>query len=158
MNGFVFPSASNLFLAGHVELLCNSYHHWTGKALIDPYDNRDERAKTLFEAPFAVVSHNTAIDPIFNYANLKAMELFEMDWNIITSLPSRLSAEAINQEERARLLNIVSEHGFIADYTGIRISSSGKRFRIKNATVWNLIDNDGLYVGQAAMFSNWLFV
>jgi len=158
MNGLVSPSTSNRFLADHVELLCNSYYHWTGRSLIDPYENRVVRAKALFDAPFAVVSHNTAIDPVFNYANLKATELFEMDWATITSLPSRLSAEAINQVERARLLNRVSEHGFIDDYTGIRISGSGRRFRINNATVWNLVDKDGIYFGQAAMFSNWLFV
>ena len=158
MDGPALPSSSNTFLADHVELLCNSYHHWTGRWLIDPCDNRIERAKTLFESPFAVVSHNTAADPVFNYANLKAMEIFEMDWAAITSLPSRLSAESINQEERASLLHRVSEHGFIDDYSGIRISSSGKRFRIKNATVWNLMDADGAYAGQAAMFSNWLFV
>ena len=126
--------------------------------MIDPYDHGIECAKALFEAPFAVVSHNTDVDPVFNYANTTAMELFEMDWAAVTALPSRLSAEAISQDERARLLNRVTEHGFIDDYSGVRISSSGKRFRIDNATVWNLIDKDGSYAGQAAMFSNWLFV
>jgi len=152
------PSADNHYLAEHVSLLCNSYRLWTGKSLIPETMANVDVGYLLFHAPIAVVSHNTAADPVFNYANLKAMELFEMDWETITSLPSRLSAEAINQDERARLLNRVSEHGFIDDYSAIRISSSGKRFRIKDATVWNLIDADGLYAGQAAMFSNWLFV
>jgi len=152
------PSADNHYLTEHVSLLCNSYRHWTGKLLIPEAMANVEVGHYLYHAPFAVASHNTAADPVFNYANLKAMELFEMDWAAITSLPSRLSAEAINQEERASLLLRVSEHGFIDDYNGIRISSSGKRFRIKNATVWNLIYADGAYAGQAAMFSNWLFV
>ncbi len=152
------PSASNLFLVDHVDLLCNSFHHWTGRELIGAGENRVERARALFEAPFAVVSHNMASDPVFNYANLKAMALFEMDWNAITALPSRLSAEVANQEDRKRLLHTVSLQGYVDDYSGVRISSSGKRFRIKDATVWNLIDRDGVYAGQAAMFSNWLFV
>jgi len=152
------PSADNDYLADHVSLLCDSYRLWTGKGLIPEDMEHDEVGRYLFQASFALVSHNTAADPIFNYANLKAMELFEMEWDTITALPSRLSAEAINQDERARLLSRVSEHGFIDDYTGIRISSSGNRFRINDATVWNLINKNGAYAGQAAMFSNWLFV
>ena len=152
------PSSSNDFLAGHVELLCDSFRRLTGRELVDVSGDRTERARVLFEAPFAVVSHDTADDPVFNYANRKAMELFKMDWHAITSLPSRLSAESINQEERERLLARVTEQGFIDDYSGVRISSSGRRFRIEGATVWNLIDRDGNHAGQAAMFANWLFV
>lgn len=126
--------------------------------MINLSGDRLEVARELYHAPFAVVSHNTDSDPIFNYANLKAMERFEMDWQTFTNLPSRLSAEAINQEERARLLSRVAEDGFIDDYSGVRISSSGKRFMIRHATVWNLMGEDGVYAGQAAMFSNWLFV
>ena len=115
-------------------------------------------AKALYHAPFAVVSHDTADDPIFNYANKKAMELFEMDWQTITQLPSRKSAEPVNRDERERLLAEVAEHGYIDDYSGIRISASGRQFRIEGATVWNLVDRQGGYAGQAAIFSNWLFV
>jgi len=120
--------------------------------------NRVETARALFHAPFAVVSHDTADDPVFNYANQKALELFEMDWQSITHTPSRLSAETVNREERQRLLAQVSANGFIDDYSGVRISASGRRFRIENATVWNLVDAEGRNAGQAAMFSNWLFV
>jgi hypothetical protein len=156
------PNRSNDFLADHAELLCDSFRRLTGRELIDPSGNpsgdRIEVAKQLYDAPFAVVSHDTSDDPIFNYANKKAMELFAMDWQTITQLPSRKSAEPVNREERARLLRTVAEHGFIDDYSGIRISSSGRRFRIDNATVWNLIDRDGNYAGQAAMFAHWAFV
>jgi hypothetical protein len=37
----------------------------------------------------------------------------------------------------------------IADYSGIRIDSQGRRFRISNARVWSLPG------GQAAAFSAW---
>jgi len=139
-------------------MLCNSFHHWTGRTLIAPCANRVERAKTLFEAPFAVVSHDTADDPIFNYANLKAMELFEMDWQTFTHLPSRLSAEPVNQATRLASLRTVAEKGYIDGYSGIRISASGRRFRIDDVTVWNLLDANGNDAGQAAMFANWSFV
>jgi len=78
-----------------------------------------------------------------------------MDWAAFTKLPSRLSAEAPIRAERDALLQRVTEHGYIDDYSGVRISSSGKRFLIEQATVWNLMDGEGAYCGQAAMFGVW---
>ena len=49
-------------------------------------------------------------------------------------------------------------NGFIDDYAGIRISKTGRRFRIAQATVWNLLDERGIYSGQAAMFLRWEFL
>ena len=72
-----------------------------------------------------------------------------------TALPSRLSAETINQAERARLLDRVTRHGYIDDYSGIRIAKSGRRFMIRNATIWNLLDADGQHYGQAALIRTW---
>jgi len=106
-------------------------------------------------ASFAVVSHNTASDPVFNYANRTALQLFEMSWTQFTALPSRLSAEPMLQEERERLLQRVAERGFIEDYSGVRISASGRRFIIRNATVWNLQDEQGRPYGQAALLREW---
>jgi MEKHLA domain len=81
-----------------------------------------------------------------------------MSWEELTRTPSRLTAEAPNREERARLLDTVTRHGFIADYSGIRISKNGRRFHIRQATVWNLISPTGHPCGQAAMFSHWEFI
>jgi hypothetical protein len=49
----------------------------------------------------------------------------------------------------------VSRHGFIENYSGIRISKRGRRFRIDKATVFNLLDPAGHYLGQAATFAAW---
>ena len=49
----------------------------------------------------------------------------------------------------------VTSSGFIKNYAGVRISKTGRRFRIENATVWNLVDDDGTPRGQAAMFAEW---
>lgn len=138
--------------------MCDSYRRWTGRELIPPKFRESDAGRYLFHAPFAVLSHDGADDPLFTYANIKAMELFEMDWTAIVGMPSRLSAEADNQGERERLLRTVREKGYIDDYSGIRISAAGRRFRINNATVWNLVDADGRHVGQAAMFGDWTFL
>ena len=73
-------------------------------------------------------------------------------------MPSRLTAEAPNQAERARLLAEVAVRGFIDDYSGVRIARTGQRFLIEQATVWNLLNDRGQRCGQAATFREWRFV
>lgn len=146
------PGPENQYLSKHVELLISSYLHWTGKELIKAQPNDNTIYQALYRAPYGIVSHNTEQDPIFNYGNLTALKVFEMDWFTFTQFPSRKSAERVNQAEREQLMNRVSKNGFIDDYHGIRISSTGKRFIIENATVWNVIDKKGVYYGQAAVF------
>jgi hypothetical protein len=65
-------------------------------------------------------------------------------------LPSRLSAEAPEREERERFLERVRADGFVTGYSGVRITKLGARFRITNATVWQLVDDEGGQHGQAA--------
>jgi hypothetical protein len=49
-------------------------------------------------------------------------------------------------------------HGYISNYNGIRISSTGKRFEIKSAIVWNVLDEEDRKCGQAATFSEWSYI
>jgi MEKHLA domain len=156
-NAFPEPSAANLYLLEHINLLRTSFRHYTGRELIDAKLQGIDAAKAIYHAPFVVVSHDIAADPIFNYGNQAALDLFEMTWQEFTALPSRQSAEPPNQEERDRLLKAVSTQGFIADYSGVRISKMGKRFRIEQVTVWNLIHQDR-YAGQAAVYSTWKYL
>ena len=151
------PSEENLFLMDYVAILLNSFNHWTGKNLIESEASISpiQAALQLFYAPFAVVSHDTAEDPVFNYANQTALTLFGMSWEEFTAMPSRFSAEPANRTERARLLAEVTVKGYSDDYQGIRIAKDGKRFCIKNAVIWNLLDDDGFNCGQAAMFNQW---
>jgi hypothetical protein len=135
-------------------IICASYQKWVGTPLIPKLPNL---AELLFFAPFVVVSHGTEPDPILNYGNQTALHLWEMTWEELTQMPSRLTAEEPNREERARLLKSVAEKGYIDDYQGVRITKTGKRFFIPKATVWNLEEN-GKYAGQAAMFREWKFL
>ena len=153
-----YPAEKNSFLLEHVLDMRISYRQLLLKVLIPVISSDAQFARALFYAPFAVVSHDTASDPVFNYANLKALELFALSWQDFTCLPSRLSAEAVNQAERDRLLAEVTEKGYIDHYQGVRISSTGKRFLIANAVVWNLFDKNQCYKGQAARFDQWTFL
>ena len=98
-----------------------------------------------------VVSHDGAEDPVFNYASKAALDLWEMDWDTFPSTPSRFSAEPDEREARAELLRRVTEDGYVDDYCGVRISSSGKRFEVRDAYVWNVYQGEER-VGQAALF------
>jgi hypothetical protein len=61
----------------------------------------------------------------------------------------------VHRDERARLLERTHRDGYVDDYAGIRISQSGRRFRIEQAIVWNLVDAAGQHYGQAATFDTW---
>jgi hypothetical protein len=153
-----YPMEENDFQAIHAALLESSFQQVLHKSLIAEKCDSFVFSKALFNAPFAIVSHGTEDDPVFNYANRKALELFEMDWQEFTNMPSRLSAEPMNREARQQLLQQVSQFGYIDNYQGIRISKTGKRFLISNAIVWNLYDQKKKYQGQAACFNEYIFL
>jgi hypothetical protein len=152
------PIRQTDFVIAQTECLARSLKHWTGRELLPGVSQPAELAQEVFEAPFVVVSHGTEADPVLNYGNRAALALWEMSWEELTRTPSRLTAEAPNREERARLLAAVTQHGFLDDYSGVRISKSGRRFQISRATVWNLLAADGKPCGQAAMFDRWEFI
>jgi hypothetical protein len=138
--------------------LLRSFHHWTGRHLIEPSGDVERDAQVLFQAPLVVVSGGAEADQLLNYANLTALGLWEMDWETLVKTPSRHTAEPMHRDERAEFLRRVRENGFIDDYSGIRISRTGRRFRIRQAIVWNVLDGTGAYAGQAATFSSWEFL
>ncbi|MEY5024865.1 MAG: hypothetical protein RLZZ244_393 [Verrucomicrobiota bacterium] len=155
---FPEPHSENSHLRAHADLLQASFRHWTGRELLSEEElqgDSAERARRLYEAPFVVLSHNAEADPVFTYGNLTAQRLFELSWGELTGMPSRFSAELPNREERARLLDTVARCGFMEDYEGVRISKTGRRFLVRRALVWNLVDGSGNRCGQAATFREW---
>jgi hypothetical protein len=155
---FPEPSENNGYLVEHITLMEESLRRLTGKQFTDFGLNSNNLGKSLYYAPFVVVSHNTDPDPIFNYANLTAQKLFEMNWAEFTSFPSRQSAEVPNQAERARLMEAVTNQEFIENYSGIRISKNQRRFEIQDVLVWNLFNGEDQYYGQAAFYQHWQFL
>src|SRR6266545_2481595 len=107
------------------QLLLDSFRRWLGRDLIERKGSPEEQARALYYAPFVVVSHGMEPDPILNYGNKIAIDLWKMDWAQLTKTPSRRTAEPVNQAERARMLAQAQEKGFIDDYKGVRISGTG---------------------------------
>ncbi|MDE8653614.1 MEKHLA domain-containing protein [Novosphingobium album (ex Liu et al. 2023)] len=135
--------------AWRIALIAESFARLLGRPLVEA---SDDPVAALWQAPCAVVAHGTEADPVFFFGNRQALACFECDVAGFIAMPSRLSAEAPLREERQALLDRVSAHGFIDDYAGVRISATGRRFRIARAVVWNLVDAAGLRHGQAATF------
>jgi len=140
----------------HVKILLDSYFSATGKQLIDRKSQVAD-AVTLEEGEFVIVSHGTEQDPVLNYGNKTALQLWGMDWKQFVSTPSRYTAEPIRRELRELMLNEAKIKGYFDNYEGVRIASSGNRFEIKGALIWNLVDENKTVVGQAATFSEWFF-
>ena len=137
-------------------LILTNYRRLFGRDLV-LIDDPERAPDILFDAPPAVLSALGPFgsDHLFNYANRTALELFEYSWDELIGKPSSASAEPVHRDERRLLLDAVGRHGFIENYTGVRISKNGRRFRIKQATVFNLFDESNRYVGQAATFADY---
>ena len=135
-------------------ILTESYQKLLGRELVVSRDTPEQVSQALFQAPFVVVSHGIEPDPILNYGNQTALKLWSMSWLELTQTPSRFTAEPVNRATRASMLEQAAKQGYIDNYQGIRISSTGKRFAIAQTVIWNLTDA-GQPCGQAATFAHW---
>jgi MEKHLA domain len=149
MHPWEYPAA-----IAHAQILLYSFRQWFNQDLLH-CDSPGQAAKALYFAPFAVLSHGCEPDPILNYGNQTALTLWEMNWQDFTVMPSRLTAEPELREGRSQLLTQAKQQGYLTDYEGVRISSTGRRFLIRKATIWRVFDEAGQVSGQAATFDNW---
>ena len=85
----------------------------------------------------------------------RRLALWELSPQELIATPSRLTAEAELREAREHVLAETARKGYVTGYTGVRVSKTGRRFRIVDVTVWNVTDADGRPLGQAATFANW---
>ena len=138
--------------AARVALAAESFGRLIGQPLAE---RSADPVLALWHAPRVIVAHGAEADPLFFFGNKAALARFETDIASFIGMPSRLSAEAPERAERQALLDEVTRNGFIANYAGVRISALGRRFRIEQAIVWNLVDEAGGIHGQAATFDRW---
>ena len=142
----------------HVGYLLRSFQRLVGQALLPTHDDPARDAQQLFAAPFVVLSHGIEADPILNYGNALALQLWEMTAAQFCATPSRITAEPMLRDDRQYTLDTVARQGYITNYAGIRVSSSGRRFLIEKVVLWNVTDDDGNPIGQAASFDHWTFL
>jgi hypothetical protein len=152
------PQEPTRALISQVELISACYHRLFGAPLLPSELSGEALFRAAWDAPFVIVSHDTEVEPKFNFGNRQALQLWEMDLSEFLGLESRYSAEEEHREARASMLEQVSRSGFYADYRGVRASKRGRRFRIERALVFNLTDRDGAALGQAATFHEWTYL
>jgi hypothetical protein len=148
----------------HARRLVTSFQAKTGQLLLPEWgegdlEQSDETiAQQLFGASKIIVSHGGEVDPILNYGNGAALRLWELDWVSFVQTPSRLTAEPVERADRELLLAEAKLRGYIKDYRGVRISSTGRRFWIEDVVLWTVTDELGQDCGQAACFDRWRYL
>lgn len=135
--------------------IVDSHAALVGRPLLVGSPGSDVRA-ALDAHPEVVLAHDGDAGPEgprLVYGNRAALALWELPWARFVGMPSRRTAEPDVQAERERLLAEAARRGWAAGYTGVRISASGRRFRIVDARLWTVRDDAGRVVGQAAAFA-----
>lgn len=138
-------------------LMIESYFRKTGRPLFEEEVEISDVAQLLWDAPFALLAHDTDDDPKFVYANNAALSLFECEWSEIIGTPSRESAAPDKeiQDDRSALLAKALENGFVDGYEGWRKSFKGTPFKVSNTTIFNIESPGGDPMGQAAVLRLW---
>lgn len=103
----------------------------------------------LERADRAILAHALGDDPRIVYVNGFAAQLWERPPRTFLGMPSRRTAPPEARAERAGALAPI---GVVTGYRGERISATGRRFVIRDATVWPVLDDAGTVIGQAATF------
>ncbi|TWB87065.1 MEKHLA domain-containing protein [Synechococcus sp. Ace-Pa] len=138
------------------EALLAAFHSGFGRPLIASQASHSRgRAQDLFAASAVVLAHGGGDDPRLIYANAAALGLWRRPWSAMVGMPSRLTAEASERPGRAELLATARRQEAISGYSGIRIDSQGRRFRIESARLWTVRNASGAACAQAACFSRW---
>ena len=141
-----------------IQIVNQSYYRLFSKNLIESVNTPEQLSEKLFYAPFVLVSHGTQADPIFNYANQTALQLWSMSWSEFTKTPSASVTEPDEMEDRASMLKQAAEQGYIDNYQGTRTAKTGDKFRIERVRLWNLTNEAGQRCGQAATFPIWTWL
>ncbi len=139
------------------ERILSSHQRAFGRPLLagtGPPRDRRQAAQELFAATTVVLAHDGGADPRFVYANRAALRLWQRPWREMVGLPSRLSTAPAQRHERSAAL-ARARQAAIADYSGIRVDSRGRRFRLEGARLWSLHHGADRSDGQAACFSRW---
>jgi MEKHLA domain len=149
------PSTQNNYHQEHVSMMLANLKRWTSYDLIEEYGfSVDRLGEEVFNANFYLLSHNNATDPILNYGNSRVLELWEVSWEELTNMYSRDTAKPVDRSARSSVMDRVKQYNYISGYDGIRVSKTGKEFKILDVTIWNLFLNNGDAYGQAAWFKS----
>lgn len=164
----------------HILLLDRSLRNLTGRGITDRVgssNDDDDICALLTSSRYALYSHGVLkpemIDgPVNNFANFGALATFGVTYKQFVQIPSsRIAPPGFHQIQLCQTLEalelgtsrIAAEGtqqrgvgGFIEGYCGMRnrldLQHQGFTFRINDAVLWNIFDDEGKYCGQATFF------
>ncbi len=135
--------------------MLENLQRWTSYDLIKEYGfSLDRLGAEIFNADFYILSHNTETEPILNYGNSRALQLWGVSWAELTNMYSKDTAKPVDRSARSSVIDRVKKSNYITGYNGIRIDKTGKEFKILDVTIWNLFLANGDAYGQAAWFKS----
>jgi hypothetical protein len=100
-----------------------------------------------------VISHGTQEDPIYNYANKAGLQFSGYSEDEFVQLPSRYSApDGSLRADRSVIVQHVIQHGWAIIPEAIRQNKAGQCFLVQRILFFNVYDDNGNRIGQAATF------
>jgi len=155
--GYPKPDEVNGFQRNHVKNMRNNLFRLGGVDLFDFDKAGVIAAKKMFEAPYGIFSHDNAEKPLFTYANLTALKLFDTSWEDLTFRTIDEFLDEQGWKEYMDIVKNVKQKGAIPNYSGHWISKAGKRLTLEKGIIWNLTDEFLSIEGHAVVFANWNF-
>ncbi|CAB9507466.1 MEKHLA domain-containing protein [Seminavis robusta] len=159
-------------IANHIRLLDQSFQQSSGQGIFDRINDMlwEEVASTANNnnlpaienittaeqldqnKRFGILSHGIQEDPIYNYGNAAALELFDNTIEDLCQTPSRYSTVESLMDDREQLIQSINTfgHGTIRDAT--RRTTKEKLFVIATIWIWHVFDDNGTRIGLAALY------
>ena len=151
------PAGDNEYHTAFLARVVDSFTRVTGGSLgLDVHDKT--LGRRIYSADFALLTHRGDAQATLNYGNALALKLWDCDWARFTALPSRATAPQEASLARDDLMARVARDNFVTDYSGKRISATGRLFLIRNVTVWRLLDEPANAFGVAATFRDYEYL
>jgi len=135
-------------------VILDSFRRCIGRELIDRSGDAAEDARRLFDLPLAVLAHDTAPQPLLDWANQAAARAFDATPESLLGKLSSATAPPDATADRRALFDVLARQGFVTGYSGVRISLTGRRFIIENVAVFALVDEAGHPAGHAAVIGS----
>lgn len=151
--GYSKPDVGNGFQRNHMNLMRNNLVRAGGVDIFNFSKAGVEAAERMFHAPFALFSYGNEEEPIYNYANLTALKLFDISWEDLTQTRIQDSFEAEEWKKHLGIMNQVQEKGALPNYCSSRKIKTGKSFHFKKGIIWSLKDEYLTHTGQAVVFT-----
>lgn len=145
------PCVANRFQEDFIARVVEAFRVTGGDLVAEAGLDPTALGESAWFGDFALLTHRGGADAILNYGNLYVQRLWACDWQTLTRMPSRETAPEEGREARAALMARAMAQGFVLGYGGERVATDGRRFFIRDAVIWRLVDMGGDF-GVAAFF------